>query len=368
MRVSIYILVILFTVFMISCAMNDVIWEIKEKGEVYSVLFSLIHKKLIITSEYGLKCFNLQTGENEWSDREIISLYKPSLLNGELITGSRLKNNIYFIDIQTGEYTKIYEVDGRVLLTAVGEGNLLYFVSRKGKKNYLGVLNLATKEKEILFEFDGHVKSPLIIHNEDVIISTYEEISIGKLYCINKNTGRLKWEKRIYDRGVLTEGAFVKVDNSIFYVDMREDIKNSLVEIDIQTGEVIRKIKPKASEYFTYMDYVTDSHILSSGENILLFGHSVFIYNTINEEIKELFKKPSRAILANDNIIYHDGEIVYLFEIQGKKQQVLYRLNGKQVFAMYPEGQFLLLILADNIQETMANNRDFTYVLFRKTD
>lgn len=365
MRVSIFIVVILFAVFMISCAMSNVVWEIKEKGEVYSVLFSLIYKKMIITSEYGLKCFNLQTGESEWSDGEIISIYRPSLLNSELITGSRLKNDIYCIDIQTGEYTKIYEVDGRVLLTAVGEGNLLYFVSRKGKKNYLGVLNLATNEKEILFECDGDVKSPLIIHDEDVIISTYEEISIGKLYCINKNTGELKWEKRIYDRGVLTEETFVKVDNSIFYVDMRDDIKNSLVEIDIQTGEVIKKIKPKASEYFAYMDYVTNSHILSRGEHILLFGHSVFIYNTISKKIKEVFKKPYRAILTNDNIIYHDGKSVYLFEIQGKNQKVLYKLNGKQVFAMFAEEQFLLLILADNIKESMANNRDFTYVLLK---
>ncbi len=363
------VLICMVVLFMIGLvcysADRNVLWKVKEKGEPFSVLFSEENSKVIFIKSDGYVCYNLQTGKKEWNLENILLFHTPTVLNNKLFAKTT-ENNITSIDINTGECMNTYNVDGRVTLVQAGVDNLLYFVSKKDYISTLTVLNLFTGVMESLFQFEGDVGKQIIIGKDTLSFSADISFGEGKIFCINKNTGELKWEKKMYSRGRTTKLA--DFDEKIFFVDLQKEIKNRLVEVDIQTGTIVNRIQPKESEWFSYTDYVNNPTIDFDEENVLLFGDYFFLYNAKSNELTKLIKIPQKgysSILNNGKVIYHDAKMVYSFSIEEKTIKEIYKLNKKEVYSIDAVNEFVLLILSDNINEALANGRDFTYVMLQ---
>lgn len=198
-----------------------------------------------------------------------------------------------------------------------------------------------------------------------MIFSVEEKPSQGKVVCLNKVDGKLQWERIIYDSHILTEQRIVNYNNRLFFVAMQKDVRNCLVEVDIQTGEEIKRINPKSSEWFSYSDYVTSPHIGFDGNNILVHGDKDFVYNIESDEIKKLDINGYGSIINDGNIIYHDNKSVFMFNIEKKSEREIFKLKGKQVLKISAEKEYILLVLANNIREDIILGNDLFYIMLK---
>lgn len=204
---------------------------------------------------------------------------------------------------------------------------MVYYVSKKKYIGTLSVLNLSTELIKTLFQFKGNAGKPIMIGEDYLAIAINIDFGEGKIYFVNKHTGEIKWEREIYSTGLTTMIACF--NNSMFFVDMQKELKNSLVEIDMQTGDIINKIKPKKSGWFSYKEYVDQPFIEFDGENILLYGEMFSVYNTKSKKLITITKIPEveyGSILNNGKIIYHDKKTVYSFDIEEETIKEIYKL------------------------------------------
>ena len=365
-RMFIFMIALLLMMSLFGCSNNkNVLWSFKEK-EPYHILFSEEHNKVIIIRGNGYVCHDLKTGEKVWSIEKILLSNIPTIFNDELV-GKTTDNNIARFDLNTGECLHTYSIDASyVSLIQREPNNLVYFVSHKDFISTLSVLDLSTGLIESLLQFNGRAAKPIIVGEDFLAIAVNIKFSEGKIYFINKNTGEIKWERETYVTGLTT--MIAGFNESMFYVDMHKELKNRLIEVDMQTGNIINRIKPRSSEWFSYTEYVDQPYIEIDEENILLYGDRYSVYNTKSEKLIIITEIPEieySSILSNGKIIYHDNKNVYSFDIEEKTTKEIYKLSGKEVLRIIGENEYVLLVLAKNKRTALANYLDFTYVMLR---
>ena len=54
-----------------------------------------------------------------------------------------------------------------------------------------------------------------------------------------------------------------------------------------------------------------------------------------------------------------------LFDIEEETTKEIYKLYGKGILGIFVKNKYVLLVLAKNVREALANNKDFTYVTGR---
>lgn len=340
---------------------ENVLWKFNSKSD-YTPYFSIKHSKVLLFTFNNLECFNLKTKRKEWENNEIDLHSTPTITEDEIITGTRKNNKIYHIDISNGKYIKEHSIDGNAIITKTVE-NLLYFIMRKDKHCTLNVLNLLTTEITKLFDFEDYIsraKTPFVVYGNTIVISLELNNRENAVYSINKNTGELKWEKRLSNKILPFQQNIAHYEKSIFYVDIQKNSNNNLVEVDIETGAIKNNI---------ILDEIYSSWIDFDGENILIHGKKLYIYNIQEKIIENVIDKYNvYALLSNGKIIYDIENTIYLYDIKEKTSKEIYSLNGKDRFLFFTNGKYVLLSFADNIKEALADNKDLTYVLLKLED
>lgn len=363
--VLISIIVVLLMMGLFGCSTNkNVLWRFKEK-EPYHIFFSEENNKVVIIRGNEYVCNDLKTGEKVWSIENILVYHTPTIFNNELI-GKTTENNIARFDLNTGECLQTYNIDASYVSLIQGEpSNLVYFVSHKESIGTLSVLDISTGLIASLFHFKGSAGKPIIIGKDFLAITVNIKFGEGKIYFVNKNTGKIKWERDVFN--ITPRSMTAGFNESMFFVDMQQELKNRLVEVDMQTGNIINRIKSNSSEWFSYSEYVDKPSIKFDEENILLYGDRYSVYNTNSEKLTIITEIPvkNNSILNNGKIIYHDEKNVYSFDIKEETTKEIYKLNGKEVLRIFAKNEYVLLVLAKNVRTALANYKDFTYVMLR---
>lgn len=328
-------------------------WEIKEKSEPYSSSLSFNAKHLYINSSSGLRCYDITKGSLKWSNSEIHSIHRPAIYKDMLLTGSTHSNSLYQVDAKTGKTIKSYDVNRTVIFTKLIKDNLLYFISEGNTNSYLQTFNLSDGSIDTLFVFKGNVRGPLIAHNNYIVVSAENFYPKGTLYCIDTINGKLKWEKDINVEGDLLSQHVVQYMNTLYFIDLQ---KKKLVNIDIMSGNINREI--------SHSDIKSGVIGYLKG-NLIVYGDKLYLYDIFNDKFKVITDKYDVLVQSSgDKIIFDYNNSIHSYDIKLNTEREIYSFAGKERYLFFANKNYILLILADNVQESLANNLTFTYVLF----
>lgn len=357
------LLVLSFSRYLVN---KNVIWKTKLKGELFTAQF-YNNSKIILTGTFGLKCLDIDEGNIKWTDKIdglVFSLNKPSLYKGKLFTGTDKSNKLYNIDISTGEYLNKYDVNGIVLLTNVSKNQLYYICRENGYSIYkIKMLNLNTKFVKTIYEFKDdikHIRDPLIIYKDYIIVSILQRDEINFLYCINKNNGNLKWKIELPRTGIRFKN-FVQYKDSVFWVDKDKSI---VFEKNIET-EFIKMFQIENISS-PYMDY-DGEHILIHGkvnEKGSQYAHytQLYLYNVNDRNIVSIEENYNDAIISNGKIIYEYNNKIFLYYMENGDKRVIYSFK-EELVDMYASEKNLLLVLAKDIRDVHHGYGSCKYVL-----
>lgn len=354
------IIIMLILIFATSCLPpSNRKWKIHTKEVVYYAHFSLKHSKLILFTDLGLICRDLNTGKKEWINTEF-SLYSPSvpvIMEDEIIVAGR-KNMIYHIDISNGNYTKKHDVKDKAIVLKQIE-NLLYFITESRKNCILNELDLYSNKRKKIFDFKkcmNYGRVSLVVFKNTIVVSAQGDNS-STLYSIDKNSGKLNWKRSLHNKIFPKKQNIVHYEGSIFFISEQADNKSRLVEIDIETGN---------SKNTVSIEDMVSSWISFDGSNILLRGEKLYVYNVQKKTIKSVIENFNLyATLSAGKILYDNGNSIFLYDIENKTNKEIYQLKNKERFFFFMENENILLSFANTLKETLANNKQLTYVLLK---
>lgn len=354
------ITILLILIFATSCLpLSNRKWKIHTKEVVYYACFSLKHSKLILFTDLGLICRDLNTGKKEWINTEF-SLYSPCvpvIMEDEIIVAGR-KNMIYYIDISNGNYTKKHDVKDKAIVLKQRE-NLLYFITESRKNCILNELDLYSNKRKKIFDFKkcmNYGRISLVVFKNTIVVSAQGDNS-STLYSIDKNSGKLNWKKSLPNKIFPKKQNIVHYGGSIFFISEQADNKSRLVEIDIETGNLKNTVS---------IEDMVSSWISFDGSNILLRGEKLYVYNVQKKTIKSVIENFNLyATLSAGKILYDNGNSIFLYDIENKTNKEIYQLKNKERFFFFMENENILLSFANDIKETLANSKQLTYVLLK---
>lgn len=169
----------------------------------------------------NLYAIDSATGTHQWTfETGNERVYSPAIENGTIYIGSDDKGSftghngrIYALDKTTGELRWDYEISNGIVSPIV-VNQTVYFGSTGGlgDNSHQGSgLNTTTGEEELTFEVSGLGMVGLSVIADTIYITTYG----NKLYAINRDTGKKKWEYNDGDGGVIN---WPTVTNKTVYI------------------------------------------------------------------------------------------------------------------------------------------------------
>lgn len=328
------------------------LWTIKENNIVYSSKTSFDHQYIYINSLLGLRCYNIKDGSLKWSNKEMHSIYSPTIYKNEIITGSTDTEKLYRIDAKTGKLIKSYIINKTVVLTRLAKNNLVYLISEKNENSYLQVYNPSNQSIETIYSFKGNIRGPLLMYNESILIQVEVDYPDGMLYCINLLDRNQKWKKDIYVEGDLLSQHIAQYKDSIYFVDIP---KKTLTCIDIKSGKINGTI---------LLPDIRSSKILINDGRLLIHGKKLYLYNIASKCLEVISNEHNDFFAFNNNgIIYDNKNKLYLYDNKLNRSKEIYSFRGKERYLFFLDKNYLLLILSDNVREALAGNKPFIYKL-----
>jgi outer membrane protein assembly factor BamB len=345
-------------IFLLNCSGNKPDgWPVKFIGEVYHCLF-IPENKIIVTANTGIFCYDLDSGNQEWKINEITTLYKPVLMKDALITGAFCESGLYSISVKDGKIEKLSDLEEWIHAVQVqDENNILAIAQDVGAREYTLIrYNIGSGETREIIPLDAVSKSNLEYFDGNIILSTAFE-KIEKLYIIDGTSNTVKWKDGFGDDiyTLLDNSDFIRVRNSVYYIK-REGTEYYLMQVSIDTGSIIERIAIPFQ--------IASNYIQSDGENILICG--MLYYYTFNTTDRQFSKVVGNrgglgyeSFINNDNIAFASDGSIYCYSIRDKVQKRIYDLEGKQIFVMFGNAETLVLVVADNVIESLADNLPF---------
>jgi uncharacterized secreted protein with C-terminal beta-propeller domain len=115
---------------------------------------------------------------------------------------------------------------------------------------------------------------------------------------------------------------------------------------------------------------IAGNYLRLSGENILICGKSFYyVFDTVNRRFDKVIVNSGdlgySSLITKDNMAFHHDGGIYYYSIQDKMQQKLYDLKGKELFIMYGNTTWSILITADNIKKSLANDTCFDLIAIK---
>lgn len=348
---------------------KDVLWKFKLKGDVYTAQF-YDDSKIIVTGTmgFGLKCLDIEKGKVHWSedkDKIVSTLNKPFIYNGCLFTGTDRSNCIYRIDISTGEYLEIYEIDGIAILTGISDEQLYFIARAKDYSSYkLQVLDFDTGNVSTIYEFQDkliHVRDPLIFYKDYILVSTLQKNDRNFLYSINRKNGNLIWKIELPVTGMRMSNVIYDEEDSIYWVDRD---KNLLYEKNLETG-------------FTdsiQLEDITSFCLKFDGEHILIYGKmeeigtpnmyysGLYLYNVNDRYIRTIHINYNNALVNGDKIIYEYRNKIFIYYLETGESREIYSFK-EELVDMFATEKYLLLMLARDVVKAHVGYEPYKYVL-----
>lgn len=327
------------------------------RAEIYDVLFQ--QDKIILTTDKGMFLYNLLTGKKEWHNKRTDGLV-TLIFNDKLLSKSN-NGSMCFLDIKTGKIIKEVEVGEFIHRIQIKDESSILFV-QSNSDNYLlrcyndatgDIVNLSTIDSppRALEYFDNNIF--LITERWSAVYGTnlfdgWLDVIDGSFYnTIAKYPVRFGGNHFVYSQGFL-----------FFFNDKEELMKTDT------NGNILES-------YPLPFDFAS-SRLIPNKEIILIrgdHGESFYAFDVKTETFIEIEKNTNGIsyyfTVSNDDILYADMNSVYSYNIKSREKKNLYDLNGMELFNIFSNSEWFILILADNIRLALADDLPFT-VLVKK--
>jgi len=347
------VFIIVFLVFM-NCSSDNVdkLWNFSIKAEIYEGIFH--QDSILFATDRGVFSYNLVTRKKDWYNDKINGL-SLSMINNRLVGTDSKTNSICFLDIRNGQIEKTINVNDYIYRIQVKNETDIVFIEH-GISYLLRRYNDTTGEISNLYKFN-HYPRNLEYSNGNIFLTTQDIQSsyYSLLFIIDESNCNFTSLNPIrYYFG------FVYFQDCVFYIDNKKE----LVKAD-KNGNELRRYQLPITMPYIYMKPFE--------EKILIYADSVYIFDVNTEKFIEIYNNDSNknltfglsATINGDDIIFADRNTVHYYNINNSSHRELYNLNGMEVFKIFSNDDWLILILSDNIRLTLADNHSFTIVAMK---
>jgi outer membrane protein assembly factor BamB len=338
--------------FLTGCLKEQhVIWKAEiEGGEVYDCIFSTTDNKVILVTSNDIICYNMETGERVWKTKMNI-LRTPLFINEILVTGSMYLPGLYHIDIKNGKIKKKIDMTSEIYKVGVeNEASFILIGSESSEQSQLQRFNIINGETEKILSIDGVPKNQLEYYKENIVL-TIGSGYISYLLLIDGNTKKVKRKDAIANDRVFRD-EFVCMKDCVFYVS-NSDAEAKLVQVDIETGNVLEEFP---------IDFSVN-YLEGDGEKILIAGESLYLFDASDKTFFEIVDNKSYighgSTIDNGRVVFSDENTIYCYSIADGIIKEIYDLGGRQLFNAFMHEDKIIVILADNIRESVLDGKSF---------
>jgi outer membrane protein assembly factor BamB len=350
---------LLFSLFFSGCFKEShvlekyVIWKGEiAGGDVYDCIFSINDDKAMFITSSGITCYDLKTGKPVWKNK-IHSLRTPLFLNKMLTTGHMNRQGLYCVDIVNGKTEKMFDIKNEIYKVEIEKESTFILITDAGKQSRVQRFNIISGETENLLTIDGVVKNQLKYYNGNIVLTSGHD-NMTYLLLIDGGDRKIK-RKDVIAEWTLFKDEFVCMGNCVFYI---KDIdgKTKLLQIDIETGNVLGDFPIDFSVGYLRED---GKSILISGESLCLFDSNDKIFISIADNASYI---GHGATINNGRVVFSDKNTIYYYSIAGGTTKAIYDLQGQQLFNTFMHKDNVIIILSDNIRESVLDGKPFTVV------
>lgn len=354
---------------------RNVLWSINRISDLYTVSFFEEHRRLVLYCDRSTACYNLQTGVLEWEysgRNECLPYAQQKNVSYLNYHSPQHPDGIYACDILTGKSTLLLPIYTDVTHSVI-QNDVLYSVTSGMPKDRQNLINgqktltrynLQTKDFRILHQLSGQLFNPMHIAG-DFLILPVETAEQRLLYCIDTHNGEVRWQRKVpVQFPVYSANYFVsrreKDHHSLFFAAGTVKDGYALIETDIQTGEEINSIKIPS-------DYLHGFHIESDGTYIMLHGRYTALYDMERKTIQKL-DVPNGAVAVSvhkGSVFYTAHDAFFRYECATGRKEAVFKLKGQTVYQSFFSDHYILLVLARNLKEDIADGHALTYVLLK---
>jgi hypothetical protein len=196
----------------------------------------------------------------------------------------------------------------------------------------------------------------ITLHYHGNIILTAWEEDEGKIYIIDGNNYRIKRKDTIYDNIMSFNKDFVCLQNSVYYIK-RFGNEIGLIKVDLSADEI--------TENYPLFFPLRYSYLRAEEENILVHGEYLYLFKTTTKEFLQLSNNSNTGLCSVINAryaVFADGDAVYCYNLKKKTKKEIYNLNGMGLFKLFMYRNRVVLVMASDINESLADNLLFTLV------
>lgn len=206
-------------------------WKIREESDIGSGI-SIAGKKAVYSNTKGeVVCINANSGKTLWKFKTQGKIYSTPAIKGNRVVCPSTDGNIYCINLKNGTVLWKIKTNKPIVASSTIEDNLVFLGSSEGKFSAIDLL-----KGEIVWQFDGvenFIETKPLVYEGKVYFGSWG----NAFYCLNKNTGKLIWERKKYTNRMLSPAAVwpVGANGKVFIVapDRR------LTALDAETGKEI---------------------------------------------------------------------------------------------------------------------------------
>lgn len=318
------------------------------RAEIYDILF--LQDKIALTTNDGIFLYNLLTGKKECHNKKTDGL-AALVFNDKLLSKSNGNRSLCFLDIKTGKIIKEVEIGEFIHIIQIKDESNIFFVQGSGNNYLLRCYDDATGDIVNLSTIDFSPRNMECFDGNIFLTTNNPRLFYGWLYVIN---GTSYNTTAIYPFR-LSYKDFIYRQEFLFLLNDEE----KLIKADAN-GNIL--------EYYPLPFDFSSSRFIQDKEMVLICGDrgkSLYAFDVKTEIFFEIEKNANGIshvfTMSNDNdVLYADQNSVYSYNLKNMEKQNLYDLNGMELFNMFSNGEWLVLITADDVHSAHANNWPFT--------
>jgi outer membrane protein assembly factor BamB len=218
---------------------------------------------------YGFFCYNANDGDLIWNVTAGGSVGSSATILEENVLFTSKDGFLYCMAQSNGEIIWKKDIGSSVSSAAVSEGKI--FVGT-GEMNGEGNLLCLSSTGNIIWEFrpNGAVQGSPAVAGDLVYFGT--NVKNGTVYCLNKDTGQLKWEYRVWPEqyiisspSIVDDRMYIASDNGRLYC-----FGGETPSIDVSESEGFQDVNFREDVIFYHNGKENKLNILSANQNRLV--------------------------------------------------------------------------------------------------
>lgn len=360
---------------------KNILWNAYHKDIPYSVSFLKDTKRLILYNDDSIMCYNLETGKEEWRqnvDNTYFLCAPYAQENNILYCDLGSPSGIYACDIYSGKGKLLHPLYAHMYYS-IKQGSMLYIATSGTPKerpnsingqHTISSYNLQTGELCLLYAFAGNLFNPMYISGDSLILPIERTAGKASLRCIDIHTGAVQWERDIPFRGVYIDNYYITLDKgtyrSLYFVDISIKDSMRLIEVNLETGEEINTFRLPIQN-FHHNNAPPNIHLECDGEYILIQTIDTFLFDITQNKLVMIKSHLNTDMilvgLHRGKLMYTDRVSVFAYTFKTAKKRKLFQLNKKAICESFYSNNYILLILANDFYEDIADHNDKTYVV-----